>query len=98
MEIATFSTRNIPKLLLTISYGIQVVHACAMLDCANKLILLKLSISLQLKLDLKLNDKIQLKQALSLSDAASARMTIAIGPYKHQQQPFQINKIDVMMV
>ena len=30
-------------------------------------------------------------------DTASAKMTIAIGPYKHQQQPFQFNDIDVIM-
>ena len=91
------STRNHPNLKITISYGNHVVHAYAMLDCASKLTLLKLSSSLQLKLDLMLNDRIQLKQAFSLSDTASAKMTIAIGPYKHRQRPFQINKIDVMM-
>ena len=91
------STRNHPNLKINISYGNHVVHAYAMLVCASKLTLLKLSSSLQLELDLMLNDRIQLKQALSLSDTASAKMTIAIGPYKHRQQPFQINKIDVMM-
>ena len=28
---------------------------------------------------------------------ASAKMTIAIGPYKHQHQPFQLNDVDVIM-
>ena len=41
MEIATFSTRNFPKLVLTISYGLQEVNAYALLDCASKLTLLK---------------------------------------------------------
>ena len=40
------------------------VHAFAILDCASKLTLLKLSSSFQLKLDLNLNDSIQLNQAL----------------------------------
>ena len=68
-----------------------------MLDCASQLTLLKSSIALQIKPDLKKIDRIQLNQALTSTDTASAMMTFAIGLYKHRQQPFQLNDIDVVM-
>ena len=67
-----------------------------MIDGASKITLLKSSIALQLNPDLKLNDRIQLNQALTSSDSASAKMTIAIGPYKHREQPFQLDEIDIL--
>ena len=91
------STRHIPTLPITISHGKHRVHAYAMLDCGSKLTLLKSSIALQLKPDLQLDDTIQLNQALTSSDTASTKMTIAIGPYNQQKQPFQLNDIDVIM-
>ena len=74
------STRHIPTLPITISHGKHRFHAYAMLDCGSKLTLLKSSIALQLKPDLQLDDTIQLNQALTSSDTASTKMTIAIGP------------------
>ena len=68
-----------------------------MLDCGSKLTLLKSSIALQLKPDQQLDDTIQLHQALTSSDTASTKMTIAIGHYNQQKQPFQLNDIDVIM-
>ena len=78
------TTHHIPTLPVMISYGNHVVHAYAMLDCASKLTLLKSSIVPQLKPDLSFVDSIQLYQSLALSDTASAKLTFAIGSYKHR--------------
>ena len=90
------SSRQIPTLPKSVSYGSEVVHAYAMLDCASTLTLLKTSVALWLIPDLKLTERIQLNQALTSSDTAAAKMTISVESYNDKNQSYELNDIDVI--